>query len=494
MALFKKRERLPEIKRGSGSGRGTGPLFRRNRMPTITSYTDRYRRRGGLVWGLIAAGLVALILVIAAPAWLPLIQVIVPDRYIMAYAPEPLQPVIFDIDPDAQVPTPAGAPDGAAISMLASMEPPPAPAVTPTPAPVTHIPATPGGGSYVQPTRVAIAATPTVTPAAAAAVDARAVDRENSADLSHVDELLTGFNFQQQTGSNNCGPASYATMISYWGVDITMTDARGFLKPNPDDPNVRPDEMVNYSETLGYQMIVRENGSLELLKRFILAGYPVMLEMGYNPEPDTYGWMSHFLTIAGYSERDGGFIAMDTYRRPNWYYPYEEIEQYWRQFNRRYLVAYRPDQAAAIASIIGEDMDDAVMYTNAMHTAQSELSLDREDPFAWFNLGTSLVGLGRYEDAANAFDEARRIGLPGRFLWYQFTPFEAYLQVGRYEDVETLADNVLSQIATEEPFYYKGMALLAQGEDEEAARQFNLALRFNRNYEAASRELERLEG
>lgn len=489
---------MPQVRRGYTNGRrlklptGLG----RKRLPAIpASYKSSSRNRIPLAFVAAAVALLAVIALATSSLWLPAIRWVVPDRYIMAYAPEALALRIFDIDPDLQIPTPQPNAQRSADALLGDFEPPPTP--TPTEAPlVVARPAevTPGIGGYLQPTSVPIAPTPTVTPAAAAPVDSRAVDREHTADLSQVDALLTGFNFQQQTGSNNCGPASFATMISYWDVELTQTEARNFLKPNADDPNVRPDEMIDLAESLGYHMLIRDGGDLEVLKRFILAGYPVMIETGYDPEPDTYGWMSHFLTLVGFSESRQEFIAMDTYRRPNWSYPYDEIDLYWRQFNRRYLVAYRSDQATAVASIIGENMDDETMYTNAMRTAQSELSLDREDPYAWFNLGTSLVGLGRYDDAALAYDEARSLGLPARFLWYQFGPFEAYLQVGREDDVIELADFVLGSIATEEPFYYKGMALLAEGNEEEAARQFNLALRFNHNYDAAQTQLDLLQG
>ncbi len=495
MAL-KNRKRLPDLK--SGAPARSRPFWaRRDSMPRISNYVNRHgSRRGNLIWSLVAGVLALLIVVIAAPFWLPAVRLVVPDRYIMAYAPQPVQQAIFSIDVSEQVPAPQGESGGSeALGLLESLPTPetPFPLPTPTPdAPGTVLPATPGGGRYVQPTPVPIEPTPTMTPAAAVPVDARAVDRENQADLSHADRLLTGFRFVQQTGVNNCGPAAFATMMSYWGHEVTLDEARQFLKPVPEDPNVRPDEMAAYAETFGYQMIIRHGGTFDMLKRFILAGYPVIIETGYDPEPDTIGWTSHYLTIVGYSEQDGGLIAMDTYRRPNWFYRYEEIDTLWRQFNRRYLVAYRPDQAVAVASIIGDQMNDEVMYTSAMHAAQAELSFDRRDPFAWFNLGTSLTGLGRYEEAASAYDEARRIGLPWRFLWYQFDPFEAYLAVGRYDDVITLADAVLQKIPTEEPFYYKGLALLAQGREEEARNQFNQALRYNRNFEAARIELAKL--
>ncbi len=406
----------------------------------------------------------------------------------MAYAPEPLQRAIFEIDVSEQIPTPVAVDQGAAAALLNDFD-----NMTSTPA-QGAVASSPGGaGGYVQPTAVAIAPTPTVTPAVAMAVDERAEDRENQADLSHVSNLLTGFTFAQQ-GYNNCGPASISTLMSYWDVEFTQDYAAGILKPNPEDPNVRPDELADFVEDYDYHVVIRENGNFDVIKDFILAGYPVLIETGYDPEPETVGWTSHYLTIVGFSDADQGFIAMDTYRRPNWFYPYQEIDTFWRQFNRRYLIVHRPDQAVAVASIIGENMNDATMWEGSLYTAQLELQLDRSDPYGWYNLGASLTGLGRYEEAATAFDQARELGLPWRFLWYQFSPFEAYLQVGRTSDVIALADSVLARKATEEAFYYKGLALAADGEIAEARSQFNYALKFNKNFEAAQMALTALEG
>ena len=435
---------------------------------------------------MLVVGLSALLLAVAAPYWLPLIRHVVPDGYIMAYAPSAIQRMVFEIDVSEQVPVPVSVAEDSsgADALLLEVAPTATPTLVPEVAPSN---AQQQGGGYVQPTAVAIAPTPTVTPAYSPPVDSRAEDRENSADLGEVEHLLTGFEFEQQ-GLNNCGPASLRVMMSYWGVKFSEEEAASFLKPVADDPNVRPDEMAAFAAQLDYEITVRVDGDFDILKRFILAGYPVMIETGYDPEPETVGWTSHYLTLVGFSNE--GFIAMDTYRRPNWFYPYSEIDYYWRQFNRRYLVAYRPDQASAVSSIIGEDMDDATMYQNGVFTAQAELSFNRDDPFGWFNLGSSLNGLGRYEEATQAFDEARRLGLPWRFLWYQFTPYEAYLNAGRFDEVIVLADAVLEKRAIEEAFYYKGLALAAMGEDSDARTQLGLALRYNRNYEAAQLALD----
>jgi tetratricopeptide (TPR) repeat protein len=81
-------------------------------------------------------------------------------------------------------------------------------------------------------------------------------------------------------------------------------------------------------------------------------------------------------------------------------------------------------------------------------------------------------------------------------LWYQFTLFDAYLQVGGQYTDETikLADDVLRGKTTEEAFYYKGMAYAAQGKTDAAKQQLQLALRFNKHYDAAHTALSQLGG
>ncbi len=507
---YKRRDRLPQLKSEPRRPAGWGSP---SRLPQISRYeTRRYgwlaldrlfgagrsrsslpqlsrgrgRSRGmALARGVIGFSIIVLLLIVTAPHWVPVVSGLIPDRYIMAYAPEPLQQMAFSIDVSEQVPTPSAGGNDAA-SLLSAL-PSPTPAMTATPLPTPQSAA--AGGGYIQPTLVPLAPTPTVTPASSVQVDPRAQDRENSADLSQVRHLLTGFDWEQQ-GYNNCGPASIRVYMSYWGVAFSEEEAAAFLKPNPEDPNVRPDEMAAFAETKGYLTLVRVNGTIDRLKQIIMAGYPVMIETGYDPEPETIGWTSHYLTLVGFT--DEGFIAMDTYRRPNWFYPFEEIETYWRQFNRKYIIIHRPDQAVAVASLMGTEIDDRTMWENARYTAQLELSLNRSDPYGWHNLGSSLVALGEYDRAVSAFDEARRLGLPWRFMWYQFDAYEAYMQVGRYDDVIALADAVLEKKGSEEAYYYRGIALIAQGDKQGGRRQLELALRFNKNYEAARLALDAL--
>jgi tetratricopeptide (TPR) repeat protein len=72
-------------------------------------------------------------------------------------------------------------------------------------------------------------------------------------------------------------------------------------------------------------------------------------------------------------------------------------------------------------------------------------------------------------------------------LWYQFQPFEAYLEEGRLNDVLTLAGANLQQANDlEESHYYRGRALQAQGQTGAARSAYQAALRANPRYAPAN--------
>ena len=109
-------------------------------------------------------------------------------------------------------------------------------------------------------------------------------------------------------------------------------------------------------------------------------------------------------------------------------------------------------------------------------------------------MGSSLVALDRHQEAATAFDRAQSLGkLPWRMLWYQFGPFEAYYEVGRFDDVLSLVKiNLNSAEEIEETYYWQGRVLQAQGKSAQAASSYRRALAFNPNYSAARDALENL--
>jgi len=310
---------------------------------------------------------------------------------------------------------------------------------------------------------------------------------------------LSGLAHYWQTW-NNCGPATLAMNLSYYGLPLTQKQTAAVLKPNWDDKNVSPHEMASYARGQGLSALVRVNGSAELLRRYVDAGIPVLIETWLDHD----GGMGHYRMVMGYDDAARQWIVYDSYISdgldPKAPYPgirmgYDDLTRLWRVFNGTYVLVYDPARAAVAEQILGDEGDDALMWQRSLERAQAEAAANPGDAFAWFNLGSSLAAQGRYADAASAFDQARVIGLPWRMLWYQFEPFQAYFEAGRHAELLALADSVIATAGNiEETFYWRGKALQALGDTEGARQAYQRAAELNSNFTEAQQALASLGG
>lgn len=336
-------------------------------------------------------------------------------------------------------------------------------------------PGQPDGSKTATPPPTATStAVPTVTPSPTIAL----------APVSNKLEL-TGLKHQWQTW-NNCGPATITMNMSFFGRPETQVEAAKFLKPNRDDKNVNPEELAAFARTTGLEAMIRRGGDIAQLKQLVSNNLPVLAETWLVHDGDGLG---HYRLITGFDDSTGQFTTFDSLNGPDYKVKYDQFEADWRVFNRVYLVVYPAEQANIVAAIIGPDMDETVMYERLAKEAANEVEANANDAIALFNQGDALTRLGRFEEAVAAFDRARQIGLHWRRLWYQFTPFEAYYAVGRYQDVLTLAQATIKGAGgLEEAYYYHGLALQATGQPG-ASADFQAALDYNPNYAPAAEAL-----
>jgi tetratricopeptide (TPR) repeat protein len=428
--------------------------------------------------------LIAILLFIAAFFWqLPAILKAMPSRYV-ARLPEPVQQLGVRGDQVPLLPTVV-----APVNAAALLQGPSVPTAAPTTAAIPPT-LTPPVAAFDLVETTTPFPTPTITPT---------IISTNTPVSIPSSVRLERIRHQFQTW-NNCGPATIAMAISYFALYLDQKQTAAVLKPNPEDRNVSPHEMGAYvNNETPYAAVNRTNGTLETVKQLIASGFPVIIELGIEP-PGEYrwlGWYGHYLLIVAYDDAGQQFWVYDS-----WFgtsetpmenadvdgriLAYTDADRQWRQFNRNYITLFRSEQADEVAAIIGEDVDDATMWQNSLTRVRAELAQEPEDAFLWFNLGTVYNALGQYENAATAFDQARAIGLPWRMLWYQFGPYEAYYQTGRYEEVILLADVTLKDRPYfEESFYYKGLAQAALGQLDAARKNFANAVDFNPNFKPA---------
>jgi len=297
---------------------------------------------------------------------------------------------------------------------------------------------------------------------------------------------LTGITYERQ-GWNNCGPATLAMALSYWGWSGDQYNIAPYTKPNDRDKNVMPYEMVDYVNTqTELRAISRLAGSVDLLKRFVAAGFPVVIEKGLEG-PDFDGWMGHYELITGYDDALSLFTAEDSYMGSGLKLPYTVIESYWRAFNGAYIIVYPISREQEMLALLGDHAQEGYNRQFAAQLALEESTVlaGRDQFFALFNRGSSLVSLLDYAGAASAYDQAFALypsipqkERPWRMMWYQTGPYWAYYYTGRYQDVVDLATKTLdnmSEPVLEESYYWRGLAFDALGDRQKAIEDLQMS-------------------
>ncbi len=298
-------------------------------------------------------------------------------------------------------------------------------------------------------------------------------------------------------GANNCGPATLALFLRFYGWEGTQEEIAQVVKPLPEDRNVNPEELVYYVRTHDgwLNAMFRVGGDLQLLKQLIAGGFPVMIEESfffdtpYWPNDDL--WAAHYLLVTGYDDATQTFTGQDSFHGPNQVIPAATLNNYWQIFNRVYLLVYPPAQEAALKSILGDNWDADLNRQHALEVSQSETRTQPNNAYAWFNLGSNLVYFERYGEAATAYDKARQLGLFQRMLRYQFGPFFAYFHAGMTTELLTVTEYALERTPnSEEALLWHGWAEYRLGKKLEATADWQKALEYHPGYQDAQYALD----
>lgn len=336
----------------------------------------------------------------------------------------------------------------------------------------------------------------------------------------------------QMNRYNYCGPANLAMALTYWGWtgepgnSAALRDQIGaVIKPGVDDPslsfidrsqtdvNVMPYEMVDYvNDHTTLRALFRYGGDIDLLKRLIAAGFPVIAEKGiYQKLPPewTLQWAGHYAFTTGYDDTTQKFIYQDSYapdtNKPfrdqgyNVHMSYADYIRGWRAFDYVFIIVYPADREDQLFQVLGNWLDESWAAQNAAQIAQQETqTLTGVDQFfAYFGLGTSDYLLTEYGQAALAYDQAFALynqlptndansPRPYRIMWYQTGPYWAYYYTSRYQDVVTMADATEKTLwggrVLEETLYWRAQAEAQLGYYDKAYADLRKAVHYNPNF------------
>jgi tetratricopeptide (TPR) repeat protein len=354
--------------------------------------------------------------------------------------------------------------------------------------------------------------TPTVQPTEMVEISPTSIPDETPTPVSTpLPErvILQGVIYEDQHGRwNYCAPANLSMALSFWGWQGNRDVVGPFLKPDDKDKNVMPYEMASYvQEHTDLIVFSRVGGDLDLLKRFIASGYPVLVEKGtfLRDLTGVVSWMGHYQVVTGYDDAQELFITQDSFIKEDHEVSYVDMIKGWRAFNYAYLIIVPPEKEEEVVDLLGADADEVTNYQNAALKASNEIyGLSGIDQyFAWFNRGSSLVNLQDYAGAAVAYDESFAVypmipeaERPWRMMWYQTGPYFAYYYSQRYYDVLYLADGTLNAMQgdqnLEESYYWRAMAKAALGDTSGAIADYRTSLKYHPGFGPAVYQLKLL--
>jgi len=331
--------------------------------------------------------------------------------------------------------------------------------------------------------------------------------------------MLDGVKYEDQHGrQNSCTPANFSMALTYWGWDGNRDVIVKAVKPNDKDKNVMPYEIQDYitENVPGITSVMRYGGDIDMLKRMVSAGFPVVVEKGiYEVDINgKYGWMGHDAFVTGYDDANQVIIYQDTYQPDPVKNPglnremgYDEFNEGWRAFNYVFVVVYPVEKQNDVMPLLGPLTDDEQASHHALDvaTAETQTLTGTDRFFAWFNVGTSHVALFQYADAAIAYDfafsvyadlDANDTVRPYRMMWYQTGPYKAYYYTNRFADVINLASTTLNDTIAEpvleESLYWRGQAYYMAGKTDLAVKDYRAALKVHPNWAPAIQALQDL--
>ena len=292
--------------------------------------------------------------------------------------------------------------------------------------------------------------------------------------------------YHEKQDMNNCGPATLSMYLHYYGWQGDQFDVFDITKTDRADRNVNIEEMDYFVRTnAGWlQTQFRVGGTIELLKKFVANGIPVLTENSFSFEESYYSnddrWAGHYQFITGYDDSIQSFTVQDSYYGPDKVKTYQDFKDEWQSFNYVFMLIYLPNQADLVTEILGDYNSIQASRNIATDIALAEIEQNPQDAFAWFNLGTNQTYFEEYATAADTYDHARTLGLPQRMFRYQFGPFLAYYHSGRTEDLLDLLDYALQVTPnSEEALVWKGWAEYRLGNSQTAVNAFLEAYKHN---------------
>ncbi|MCR4263272.1 MAG: C39 family peptidase [Candidatus Roizmanbacteria bacterium] len=303
---------------------------------------------------------------------------------------------------------------------------------------------------------------------------------------SPVQKKLSGGTQVFQT-FNNCGPAALSMTLSHYGIFVSQQELGQALRPyqNPqgdnDDKSVVLDELAYFAEK-NYDFIPyhRPVGNMDLVKLFITYDMPVITRTLLREGED----IGHYRVITGYDDNRKILIQDDSLQGKQLTYSYDEFNRLWEVFSYEYVVLVPHEKKEIAEAILGDYVNERYAWEQSVSLATDSLKQNPNNMYATFNRSVAYYHLGQYEKAIADFESVEN-QLPWRTLWYQIDPILAYYQLGNFDRVLSITDQILTNHnrAFSELYFLRGKIYEKHGNESAAQEEFRNVELYNSSFD-----------
>lgn len=289
---------------------------------------------------------------------------------------------------------------------------------------------------------------------------------------------------------NNCGPAALSMTLSYYGINVSQQELGQALRPyqipggDNDDKSVTLEELAEKSKEYGLIPFHRPNGNINLIKLFITYDIPIITRTWLKPTDD----IGHYRVVKGYNGNQ--IIQDDSLQGKNLTYSEEDFNAIWKKFNYEYLVLVPEEKKEIAEAILGQDQDPKKAWQKAVELSKQQLQENPEDVTARFNLSVAYYNVGEPKKSVEEFEKVEN-QLSFRTLWYQIEPILSYYELGDYDRVFEITDQILNNHnrAFSELYLIRGQIYQKQNRPDLAKQEFEKAVLYNQNLKSAQEAL-----
>lgn len=147
---------------------------------------------------------------------------------------------------------------------------------------------------------------------------------------------------------NNCGPASIAEVLSYWGIQRTQWQVQAVVRADGGPYGMAPFGVPGYARSVGLQGMIGVGGTERLIKALISNGFPVITSQWVSVDDH----IRHYRPIEAYDDRHGTFVSSDPYLGANHVVTYGDFAQMWAVSDERFLVLYPSSRQALLNAVL----------------------------------------------------------------------------------------------------------------------------------------------